>query len=138
MNPHIGYSCPQCRQYFQQEITNQSGVSCTHCKAILGKFQSAEFSFEQCPICQCRQYYLSKNFNQFFGCVIMLIGIILVPWTYGLSLPFFAAIDWIIHKKVATIANCYRCGCEFHQATFPEHLKPFLHHIGLKYDKYRK
>ncbi len=68
----------------------------------------------------------------------MLAGIVLVPWTYGLSLPVFAGVDWLLHKRVPFILNCYRCGCEFHGFD-SEHsrFKPFLHHIGLKYDKYR-
>jgi len=67
----------------------------------------------------------------------MLIGIILVPWTYGLSLPVFASIDWLLHKRVATIVNCYKCGTEFRGFSNLKHFKPFMHPIGLKYDKYR-
>ena len=67
----------------------------------------------------------------------MLAGIILVPWTYGLSLPFFALIDWVLHKRVPTLVNCYKCGTEFRGFPVLKHFKAFMHHIGLKYDKYR-
>ena len=67
----------------------------------------------------------------------MIVGIVLVPLTYGLSLPVFALIDWFLHKRVPTIINCYKCGCEFRGFKNEEKFKPFLHHIGLKYDKYR-
>jgi len=67
----------------------------------------------------------------------MLLGILLVPVTYGLSLPVMAAVDWLLYKKYPTIAVCYRCGMEFHNFDYPKRLKPFMHHIGLKYDKYR-
>ena len=65
------------------------------------------------------------------------IGIVLVPKTYGLSLPVFAFIDWLIYKFVPTIVACYRCGSEFRGFETPKQFKPFMHHIGLKYDKYR-
>jgi len=67
----------------------------------------------------------------------MIVGISLVPFTYGLSLPVFALIDWYLHKKIPTIINCYKCGCEFRGFANKKKFKSFLHHIGLKYDKYR-
>ncbi len=69
--------------------------------------------------------------------MVMGVGIVLVPVTYGLSLPVFALIDWIIYKKVPKLVACYRCGAEFRGFKVPEGLKAFMHHIGLKYDKYR-
>ncbi len=65
----------------------------------------------------------------------MLIGIVLVPITYGLSLPAFALIDWFLHRRVATVINCYKCGSEFRGFKNENDFKPFMHHIGLKYDK---
>ena len=113
-----------------------STLRCPNCGAEWGSIEGTTQVLEQCPVCRCRQFYLSKDFNQSVGCLIMLIGIILVPFTYGLSLPVFALIDWVLHSKVQTILNCYKCGSEFRG--FPRgNLKPFMHHIGLKYDKYR-
>ena len=65
------------------------------------------------------------------------VGIALVPVTYGLSLPVFALVDWVIYRKVPKLTACYRCGSEFRGFTDPKCFKPFMHHIGLKYDKYR-
>lgn len=79
-----------------------------------------------------------KDFNQALGCLIMAGGIVLVPFTYGLSLPVFALLDWVLFRRVASFVVCYRCATEFRGFVVPKHFKPFLHHIGLKYDKYRK
>ena len=136
--PTLARHCEGCQQYHRVEIIEGRLLCCPNCKqgwAAIGKIDSI---LEHCPICQCRQFYLSKDFNQFIGCLIMLIGIVLVPKTYGLSLPFFALIDWILHKRVPTIINCYKCGTEFRHLAAPPHIKPFMHHIGLKYDKFRK
>lgn len=136
MKPRIGFTCQECKEF--AEINIEPGhFSCPHCAKHKGKIASVETIFEACPLCGCKQFYLSKNFNQFTGCLIMGAGIVLVPLTYGLSLPVFALIDWLLYKRVKTIINCYKCGCEFHDLPPPKHLKPFMHHIGLKYDKYR-
>jgi len=67
----------------------------------------------------------------------MIIGIALVPATYGLSLPVFALMDWLLHRKVPTLINCYKCGSEFRGFNNSKNFKPFMHHIGIKYDKFR-
>lgn len=65
----------------------------------------------------------------------MLLGILLVPVTYGISLPVFALIDWALYKKVSALAVCYRCGGEFRGFSIPGHFKGFMHHIGEKYER---
>ncbi len=130
--------CPECKQYGEAESSLDSLLFCPHCRFAWGKVKNVDDVFDYCPMCDCRQFYLSKDFNQFLGCGIMALGIVLVPWSYGISLPVFALVDWFLHRRVPTIINCYRCGCEF-RGFVPEQkrFKPFLHHIGLKYDKYR-
>ena len=137
MNPSIARHCPQCKQYQTIEIKENSPLSCPNCAQNWGTTKELKDVFEFCPVCQCRQFYTSKDFNQFIGCFIMLIGIVLVPWTYGISLPIFALIDWLLSRQVPTIINCYKCGTEFRGFPLPQRLKSFMHHIGLKYDKYR-
>jgi len=133
----IARHCPQCKQYQELAFTSQSMMSCPGCSHAWGQLKNPDDIFDYCPICDCRQFYLSKGFNQFFGCLIILVAIVLVPVTYGLSLPVFAFVDWILWKRVPTVINCYRCGTEFQNFTTDRRFKPFLHHIGLKYDKYR-
>ncbi|MCB9748106.1 MAG: hypothetical protein H6755_06840 [Candidatus Omnitrophica bacterium] len=138
MNPEIARYCQECNEYHSLDITpSLTELTCPHCQTKWGTITNPDDIFDYCPICQCRQFYLSKDFNQFLGCLVMLIGIVLVPFSYGLSLPVFALIDWLLHRRVPYIINCYRCGCEFRHFQTSRKFKPFLHHIGLKYDKYR-
>ncbi|MCA9393088.1 MAG: hypothetical protein KC900_02690 [Candidatus Omnitrophica bacterium] len=138
MNRIVACHCPECKQYVQVPWTGQTDLMCPNCGHQLGAVSNPDDVFDRCPRCPCRQFYLSKNFNQFLGCLIMAVGIIFVPWTYGLSLPAVFLIDLALYRKVPHILNCYRCGCEFHGFEDQHHrFKPFLHHIGLKYDKYR-
>ena len=138
MSQTIARHCKKCKQYLIVEISANIFIQCPKCHDPWGTIKNPQNIFDYCPICDCRQFYLSKDFNQFLGCSIMLVGIILVPWTYGISLPIFALIDWLLHRKVATIINCYHCGTEFRGFNDEQkRFKPFLHPIGLKYDKYR-
>ena len=110
-------------------------VQCPGC----GKFSKAPDShagrIEKCPACGCSQFYLQKDFNQALGCLVMLVGIVLVPFTYGISMIVFAGIDWLLFRKVPTMVVCYKCGGDIRGLEPPEHLKPFMHHIGVKYDR---
>ena len=136
MSYSVARFCDHCKKYGQAAARTEEILCCPNCRAGWGKMGEIKKVLELCPVCQCRQFYLSKDFNQFVGCLIMLLGIVLVPFTYGFSLPVFALIDWLLHRKIPTIVNCYKCGSEFRG--FPKgNLKPFMHHIGLKYDKYR-
>lgn len=65
----------------------------------------------------------------------MLIAIVFVPLTYGLSLPVFALFDWWLYRKVPMLTVCYRCGAEYRGFHSSKTFKPFLHHIGEKYDR---
>ncbi len=136
--PSLSRHCPQCKQYTTVELQEQPTLACPQCSSLWGKVDTIGGIFDYCPVCQCRQFYISKDFNQFIGCLIMLVGIVLVPFTYGLSLPVFALVDWFLAKRVEPLINCYKCGSEFRGfKTEVKRFKPFIHQIGLKYDKYR-
>ena len=138
MSQTLARHCDNCKQYHEVNLNEHANIVCPHCAHPWGKLETLDKALDFCPVCQCRQFYTSKDFNQLIGCGVMAIGIILVPWTYGLSLPVFALIDWLLHKKVPTIINCYKCGSEFRHFLVTKNFKTFMHHIGLKYDKFRK
>lgn len=135
--PLIGRHCPSCKKHGLIEAAPHKEIFCPSCQAVWGKTGELDKIFDACPCCQNRQFYTQKDFNQAVGCLIMGVGICLVPLTYGLSLPVFALIDWLMRRKVKDIVVCYKCAAEFHDFSIPPHLKPFMHHIGLKYDKFR-
>ena len=130
--------CPDCKQYASMDPTVERKLLCPKCQKTLAELGEGAEIFDRCPACAARQFYLMKDFNQFLGCAVMLIGIALVPLTYGISLPVFALIDWLIYRRYPHLIVCYKCAAEFRGFKEKEKtLKPFMHHIGLKYDKYR-
>ena len=135
--PTISRFCDQCKKYARLDVHDGQALICPHCQKEWGKVDKIETILDRCPVCTCRQFYTDKDFTQILGFLIMGVGIVLVPKTYGLSLPVFALIDWLIYRKVSKLIACYRCGSEFRGFPIPPQLKPFIHHIGLKYDKYR-
>lgn len=137
-SPSVARACPKCKQFHHVTIAAQTReLCCPGCGEKWGEVAEPKDIFDRCPACGCRQFYLSKNFNQALGCAVMLVAIAFVPLTYGLSMPIGALIDWLLYKRVPTITNCYRCGMEFHGWDNAKRFKTFMHHIGLKYDKYR-
>lgn len=133
----ISRHCPQCRTYHAIEPQPGQDLACPQCTLVWGRYENDAATFEHCPCCSCRQFYITKDFNQALGCLVMGFGIVLVPWTFGLSLPVFALIDWLLYRRVPVVTCCYRCGAEFRGFPALKEFKPFMHHIGLKYDKYR-
>jgi len=136
----LAYQCPQCHKYGRVDIRGEQILHCPNCQKEWGQIKEIEKIFKEswgCPICQCRQFYAQKDFNQVLGCAVMLVGIVLVPWTYGLSLPIFWLLDLYLHRRVEFLAVCYKCGAEFRGLKIPETFKPFMHHIGVKYDRIR-
>ena len=134
MTKSVSRECPGCKTFVNVEINPAGNPACPKCSAKWPGVDEAKL-FESCPYCQCRQYYVQKDFNRLLGCGVVLIGIVFVPATYGLSLPLVALIDWLIYRQVPTIVVCYRCGAEFRGFTVPSHLKTFMHHIGEKYER---
>ena len=79
--------------------------------------------------------YVKKNFNQALGCLIIIIGAVFVPFTYGLSLLFLALVDFVIYKKISNCPQCYKCKLEFKNAKYRGNFMPFDHHIAEIYEK---
>ena len=129
--------CEQCQSHKTIALKESQLLYCPLCLKEWGRVEYPESLFNTCPVCGCRQFYLTKDFNRFVGCLIVLAAILLVPKTFGLSLPVLALIDFVLYKRAKTCINCYRCGTEFHDFKTEKPFKPFMHHIGLKYDKYR-
>ena len=46
---------------------------------------------EQCPICDCRRFFRQKAFPRAIGIGLVVVGAVLVPFTYGVSLMVLGA-----------------------------------------------
>jgi ribosomal protein S27E len=88
-------------------------VRCKKCTNEQSLFLSESLKqrkiLDVCPVCQKKDFYIQRDFPQQAGCLIVLIGALCVPWTYGLSLAVVAVLDFILYKMLPNITVCYHC-----------------------------
>ena len=63
-----------------------------------------------------------------------LIGAILVPWTYGISLLILSIIDYLLYRRIKDSVECYKCKSEFKNLSITIEMEPFNHHIAELYE----
>ncbi len=115
--------CPNCDDIWRMNLSSWSEADPTH--------------IEECLLCGCRHLYGQKDVNRAAGCLIVAIGAILVPWTYGLSLVFLALVDFVLYLRLPLAVVCYKCDTVFRDARPGPRQGEFdlLRHDVLKYGK---
>ncbi len=129
----IYWDCPSCKKSCCVQA-KAGALVCPHCTENCGRVDDVYFP-TVCPRCSCSDFYLVQKFSQGFGCLLVIIGILLVRRTYGLSLPAVALINWILMAKTPTFALCYRCGAKFQGFEIPKNIKSFNQAVGAKYSR---
>lgn len=89
----------------------------------------------KCPQCECKHLYKKKDFNQSLGCLIILIGAVFVPFTYGLSLIVLFLFDLMLYSRIKDSIECYKCKVEFKDVEVPQNFTNFDHHIAEIYEE---
>lgn len=132
--PTVGKECSFCGKFYIQPA-GSGDIVCPHCGEERVQLSSFNRDFSRCPYCLSRQFYRRKDFNQVLGCLVVLLGAVLVPFTYGLSLPVLILVDFILYSRVPDVAVCYRCGAEFRRfGSLPETIRKFDHHTAEVYE----
>jgi hypothetical protein len=92
---------------------------------------------DTCVLCGCRHLYRQRDFNRAIGCLVVLIGAALVPWTYGLSLIVLSLVDLALYYRLPESVVCYRCDTVYRDARPGDRQGEFdlLKHDVLKYGK---
>ena len=86
-----------------------------------------------CPSCGAKDFYLQKDFPRKIALTIVILGIMTVPWTYGLSLLIVALIDFILFRKVPWMTVCYKCRAEYRSYPLNPSHKEFDRHTDELY-----
>ena len=129
----VSKECEVCRRFYTLTAGLEESSLKSPCGHETAKVTS--WPFTNCPFCDCKQFYRRKGFNQTVGCSIILLGALLVPVTYGLSLPLLVLVDWLLARRVPDIMVCYRCGTEFNDfGEIPQTVAAFDHHTGELYE----
>ena len=139
----IRTQCRACGLPFKERLARDTEtLTCPNCDEfraldLSGWPAAAPNTIETCPVCGCRHLYRQRDVNRAWGCVLVAIGAILVPWTYGLSLVVLAIVDWVLFHRLSEAVVCYRCDTVYRDAK-PGHLQnefDLLKHDVLKFGK---
>ena len=115
----------------------QGVLECPSCRRRYPLGEAAA-RLEQCPICDCRRFFRQKAFPKVLGIGLVVVGAILVPFTYGVSLMVLALVDLLIYRGVPLMAVCYLCRAEFRGVPVPDRILPFRHHMAEGFEKRRE
>lgn len=138
----IRIQCKSCGLPFKTRLNpGVSSVDCDNCQHTIAVdkkgWSDNPPAVEICPICGCRHLYRQRDFNRGLGCLLVLIGAILVPWTFGLSLVVLSLVDLALYYRLREAVVCYRCDTVYRDARPGPRQKEFdlLKHDVLKYGK---
>lgn len=136
----IRTQCRACGLPFSSVLTESTHtLACPECGTQRSLAQNGwtKASVDTCPLCGCRHLYRQRDFNRGLGCLLVLIGAALVPWTLGLSLPLFGLIDLWLYRRLRDAVVCYRCDTVYRDARPGPRQVEFdlLKHDVLKYGK---
>jgi hypothetical protein len=135
--------CKACGLPFRERLTRRTmAVRCPGCgdeRAVdLAAWpEAAPETVTHCPLCACKHLYRQRDVNRALGCLLVVVGAALVPWTYGLSLVVLAGVDWYYYVRLGQSVVCYRCDTVYRDARPGPRQGEFdlLKHDVLKYGK---
>ena len=132
--------CRSCGLPFPAVLSPETvELSCPACETArpVSREGWTETAVEVCPLCGCRHLYRQRDFNRALGCLLVVAGAALVPWTFGLSLPVFGLVDLWLYRRLKDAVVCYRCDTVYRDAVPGPRQGDFdlLKHDVLKYGK---
>jgi ribosomal protein S14 len=120
--PSVHFLCPSCDARLAREL-GETARPCEQCGAPNGVVAPA--AVERCAACGHDELYFQKDFNRATGITLVVIGAILAPFTYFISLAVVTILDWIIWRMVKNVIVCYACQAVHRGYDVPETVKPF-------------
>ena len=137
----LEWRCPACEKPSQQDIEGSASLTCQQCGHVQ-PYATEVFEdgvvkepLEACLCCGYERLFAQKDFNRKLGLGVVLIGAVLSPWTYGLSLLACMGLDYGLYHFVPEITVCY--GCDAIHRGF-EHNPLHRAHDPLLADRYKR
>ena len=116
MSLALEWRCPVCQLPSQQELEATDTLVCPHCDhtqpytpGTLAEDGSVKDPVEACIACSYDRLFAQKDFNRKLGLAVVVVGAVLSPWTYGLSLVVCMGLDYGLYHFVPEITVCYGC-----------------------------
>lgn len=112
-------------------------LRCTRCGAArdieAGAWRSPDGAAERCPLCDCRELFVRKDFPQRLGMALVVVFALAasvfyyferIPATFA-TLASLAVIDAVIYLFVGKVIVCYRCRAELRGPVYNPRHEPF-------------
>ena len=119
MSHSFDWRCDVCGRPNQHDFepgATGAELLCAYCShqqlAAAGGFDESgtlHDPLEVCLTCGSDKLYSQKDFNRKLGLAIVIVGAVLSPWTYGLSLVAFMGLDYGLYRFVPEVTVCYAC-----------------------------
>ncbi len=114
----LRFHCPHCDLPMRiSRWETLEGFHCPACKQPIPSYVREEnkqdLKLDHCLICDGERLFQQKAFNRNLGLGIVVVGVILSFWTYGLSLIAVGLIDLVLYYLLGSMAVCYACDAEF-------------------------
>ncbi len=142
MSHSIEWRCCVCERPSLQDLDGGQQLDCRNCSNVQpydeGTFEATGAVLdpvESCLVCGYDRMYSQKDFNRKIGLGVVIVGAVLSPWTYGLSLVICMGLDYGLYYFVPEITVCY--GCDAIYRGF-EHNPRHRAHDPLLADRYRR
>jgi len=116
----FNYPCPKCTNGIFVALPLNSGIQeikaeCRRChhKMELDLSESKSYSgggaIDQCINCGCKEFYQQKDFSRIIGIGLIVLGCILAPYTYYISLFVLSLFDFLLYRRLKLVTVCYGC-----------------------------
>ncbi len=109
MTPSVNFLCPKC----EQRLAREAGAPARPCESCGARTEvvapPAGAVIERCAACGHDELYFQKDFNRATGITLVVIGAVLAPFTYFISLVAVTILDYIIWRIVKDVIVCYEC-----------------------------
>jgi DNA-directed RNA polymerase subunit RPC12/RpoP len=107
--PSVHYLCLKC----DARLARDAGEPAHPCEACGQATEvvtpPAETLIERCAACGHDQLYFQKDFNRRTGIALVVVGAVLAPFTYFISLAAVTVLDYVIWRIVKNVIVCYQC-----------------------------
>ncbi len=104
----VHFLCAQCDARLAREA-GEPPRPCEHCgreSAVIAP--PADALIERCVACGHGELYFQKDFNRATGIALVVLGAVLVPWSY-IPLIGITILDYVIWRVVKNVIVCYDC-----------------------------
>jgi len=130
----ITLTCPECESGINilasETATSAVCDICNHSVALKFTAEHSEDILKDCPCCERKDFYSQKDFNRKIGVILFVIAAIASIWTYGISFIVLYVFDFALHRKLGTIAICYKCATIFRRAANVKDIPGFNHEMN--------